>query len=218
MKKDNTSPLVLDILGQTLLLYSSRVVFWQEEKTLLLADTHFGKATHFRKQGIAVPNAVADQSLQQFEDILLQFQPERTLVLGDFFHSDPNSDLLKLEELLTKFPKIELVAGNHDMHALQDLQNLLTIHKAPLQKKPFIFSHLPLEEVPDSYLNMHGHWHPGIQLVGKGRQRISLPCFYWYDQNKFCLPAFEAFAGKHYVKPQSGDQVFVIVNQEVRKV
>ena len=36
-------------------LHPSGALYWEEKKTLMLADVHLGKVAHFRKNGIAVP-------------------------------------------------------------------------------------------------------------------------------------------------------------------
>ena len=41
--------------GQTLILHPAKAIFWKEKSRLLLADVHLGKAGHFRKVGIPVP-------------------------------------------------------------------------------------------------------------------------------------------------------------------
>src|SRR6185312_7751518 len=51
------------IRGQQLWLSPARCIFWEEERSLILADLHFGKTGHFRKAGIAVPQSVYREDL-----------------------------------------------------------------------------------------------------------------------------------------------------------
>jgi metallophosphoesterase superfamily enzyme len=40
-------------------LLIQKAIFWQEKQTLLIGDLHLGKITHFRKEGIAIPQIAA---------------------------------------------------------------------------------------------------------------------------------------------------------------
>ena len=47
--------LTIDIAGTRLLLLADRAAYWPEQKTLLVADVHFGKAGTYRALGQPVP-------------------------------------------------------------------------------------------------------------------------------------------------------------------
>jgi len=74
------------VSGNNFLLSSDRCIYWQEEKTLVLSDLHLGKTGHFRKEGIAVPQAILKDDLQCFVTLIQQFRPEKILIIGDMFH------------------------------------------------------------------------------------------------------------------------------------
>ncbi|MCS6939106.1 MAG: DEAD/DEAH box helicase, partial [Roseiflexus sp.] len=59
-----------------------------------------------------------------------------------------------------------------------------------------------------------GHLHPAVRLNGVGRQRVTLPCF-WFGAQVGVLPAFGGFTGAALITPEPGDQVFVIADGEV---
>ena len=48
-------PVSHKILDQQFWLTTERTMFWEDEKSLIVSDLHFGKTGHFRKSGIAVP-------------------------------------------------------------------------------------------------------------------------------------------------------------------
>ena len=50
--------------GQNLILSPERALFWCEEKLLVVADPHFGKAQMFRDKAIPIPGGTTagDQS------------------------------------------------------------------------------------------------------------------------------------------------------------
>ena len=74
-------------------LSPERMVYWEEEKALIVSDLHFGKTGHFRKEGIAVPPSVYKEDLQRLVSQLQFFKPRQLIVVGDMFHSIANKEL-----------------------------------------------------------------------------------------------------------------------------
>jgi len=62
-----------------------------------------------------------------------------------------------------------------------------------------------------------GHLHPGAQLVGWGRMRERLPCF-WFGRGCGVLPTFGEFTGLAVVTAETGDRVFAVATDEVVEV
>lgn len=205
------------IFGETFLLHPFRAMYWQREKMLLLSDLHLGKVAHFRNHGIPVPQASSDANWDKLISLLLDFQPERVLFLGDLFHSDFNVEWDDFCHLTAQFSNIsfELVPGNHDiLFAGHYEEARLVLHPPTLEMAPFLFSHIPLETISGDRYNLAGHIHPSVCLRGYGRQTMRLPCFYFAD-NQGILPAFGAFTGTADVEVKNGDRVFVIASDEV---
>ncbi|MFZ2898549.1 MAG: ligase-associated DNA damage response endonuclease PdeM [Saprospiraceae bacterium] len=208
------------ISGATLHLHPFRAAFWEEERTLLLADLHLGKAAHFRREGIPAPVLAEDGNFDRLMALLLELRPERVIILGDLFHSHYNPVWEEVGALLRQFEhlRFELVAGNHDLLSEYQYQKTrLEVHAETLNLGPFIFSHHPLEEIPEGLYNLAGHIHPSVRLRGAGMQRERLPCFY-FGERQGLLPAFGAFTGTHPIKPSRGDRVFVLTGEGVMEV
>src|SRR3982751_5008512 len=96
---------------------SERVLFWENENTLIVSDLHFGKTGHFRKAGIAMPQSVFKEDLQRLISQIQHFSPRHLLVVGDFFHSVANKELDLFRRWRDDLPdlSIKLVKGNHDI-------------------------------------------------------------------------------------------------------
>src|SRR5262245_7708646 len=111
------APVSYKLMGQQLWLSAHRSVFWEEEKALLVSDLHFGKTGHFRKSGIAVPQAVYKEDLQRLVHLIQYFQPQQLIVVGDLFHSHQNKELELFQRWRHDFPDlpVHLVKGNHDI-------------------------------------------------------------------------------------------------------
>ena len=69
----------------------------------------------------------------------------------------------------------------------------------------------------DSYYNLAGHIHPGVRMIGGGRQIITLPCFY-FGEKQGLLPAFGIFTGLKRITPEKNDKVFVIAENRIVEV
>lgn len=213
----NTRGISKEIRETSWQLLPERAIWWADMKTLIVADLHIGKVSHFRKNGIAIPENAGRKDLERLMQLLREYKPERLLILGDLFHSVENDEWQGLSVLHNLFPftKLQLVEGNHDiLHA--DLYRKAQIDLIPdsLIEGPFVFSHEPLEILPEGLLNVCGHLHPGIRLHGKALQSARLPCFF-YSPKRFILPAFSEFSGLHILSPKKKDLVYGIVGESV---
>jgi uncharacterized protein len=222
------SPVSHKILGHQFWLTSDRTMFWEEEKALVVSDLHFGKTGHFRKSGIAVPASVYKEDLQRLVDQIQYFQPRQLIIVGDMFHSSANKEL----ELFLRWRSdlsgigIRLVRGNHDIlredwYANADIQ----LSQQTLSRHQFHFVHDISEQLEkkngfiknkrgEQVYFFSGHIHPGIRIDGAGRQSLYFPCFY-FGKKYAVLPAFSRFTGTAAIYPETDDQVFAIVNQEL---
>ncbi len=211
---------VLCLFHETLLLHSFKAIWWERESALLIADPHFGKVAHFRRSGIAVPQEAGKRDWAVLHHLLDEFPAKEVIFLGDLFHSDMTPDWRIFEDMLAHYQHVRftLVMGNHDiMPSNVYHQSGLHVVKEQLVRAPFIISHHPMPQVPEGFYNLAGHIHPGVLLHGKGRQFLTLPCFY-FGQSGGILPAFGHFTGLWRVRPQQGDKVFVVSGESVLPV
>ena len=54
--------MIVECRGQQLDLLAERAIHWIEQRTLLIADPHFGKASVFRASGIPIPSGTTNVS------------------------------------------------------------------------------------------------------------------------------------------------------------
>jgi DNA ligase-associated metallophosphoesterase len=206
-----------EIAGEHLLLHPMKAIWWEKEQALLMADLHLGKQGHFRREGIALPEAVGEKNWQHLRYLIENYQPKRVIFMGDLFHSDMTQEWGDLEMLVNLFPNItfELIIGNHDlMPEFIYKQAGMQIHKETLLMPPFLLSHHPLKKFDEKYYNLAGHIHPGVLLGGKGHQYLRMPCFF-FGTNCGILPAFGQFTGVYVLTPKKTDKVYVVVKDEV---
>ncbi|MBX2841310.1 MAG: ligase-associated DNA damage response endonuclease PdeM [Flammeovirgaceae bacterium] len=209
-----------NIHNQQLILFPEKCIFWKEEKTLILADLHLGKAGHFRKAGIPIPSQLHLEELVNLSKLVMDLAPKKLLILGDLFHSEVNNEWEYFNSFIQTFPELEviLVLGNHDTYALEFIPNRVKVFTETLVIGKFIFSHIPLnsDQFPNNLYNLCGHIHPSAKLIGNGRQILNLPCFF-FSEKMGILPAYGFFTGKHTIQPTFKDSVFVIAEGKVMK-
>jgi DNA ligase-associated metallophosphoesterase len=208
--------MVIEVSGEVFVLFPQKAIYWEKEKTLLVADLHLGKVNHFRKAGIAVPTRANDHNLEMLIELIGLTRPKKIICLGDLFHSHYNPEWEVFGEFVRHFSQLsfELVIGNHDiMSELQYERKGIAVFDS-LQMGPFLMTHHPMEEIPAGSYNLAGHIHPGVSLKGKGRQSITLPCFYFGLEQGF-LPAFGSFTGLARITPRRDDRVFVVAENKI---
>lgn len=206
----------ITIYNETLELWPQKAIHWKKYNVLLLADLHLGKINHFRKAGIPVPSKANDRNIELLIELIQATRPARVICLGDLFHSHYNPEWEVFGELVRHFQNVsfELVLGNHDiMSKIQYSRKGIVLHEV-LKLGPFILTHHPMTDVELECYNIAGHVHPGVNLRGKGKQSVTLPCFY-FGECSGLLPAFGMFTGLAKIWPKKGDKVFIIVEENI---
>ena len=203
--------------NEEFVLLPDRAVLRTSDNTLLIADPHFGKATHFRQAGIPVSDDVFLNDLLRLEKLIGKYAVRRVIVLGDFFHSTHNSEWNRFNEWLigSELEEWLIVPGNHDRYTKNEIhcgKCLVTV--SHYEEKGFVFTHEPCATDLPSFC---GHLHPGIRLHGKANQSLRLPCFF-ITGNQMILPAFGSFTGLAIQRPVEGDRVYAIAGERVVEV
>src|SRR6266496_1082346 len=192
------------INGNHFWLSPQRCIFWEEENAIIVCDMHIGKTGHFRKSGIPVSQRVYTEDLQRLLSCILFFKVNKLIIVGDLSHSSSNKELDLFQRWRHDFPslKIHLIKVNHDRFCIGDFCFCHDACLSEQKKGKYIFS---------------GHIHPGVKIRGMAKQSLSFPCFYFTD--KYCvLPAFSKFTGEAIIKPNNGETVFAIVENDLMKV
>lgn len=211
---ENTHKFILK--DEELTLLPQKAVYLKKHKTILAADLHLGKSSHFRKEGIAVPAELAEADLRILSGVIDSLKPERLILLGDLFHVDTNYDVKRFEHWRNNYHEldIDLIKGNHDILLDEEYAELnINVHDDNLKFCKFLLTHKSGEKNDDNNYIISAHIHPAVRLVGKGKQSVTLPCFY-FGKSYGLLPAFGRFTGKALVQPNDNDDIFVIVESD----
>ena len=212
--------MTITIREENFILAKEKALFLPKQQLLAVSDLHLGKSAHFRKAGVQVPSTLAKQDLQRLSLIIDRYEPQVLLINGDMFHHELNSDVDDFEQWKQNYLQLKfvLVKGNHDRLTNKHYQDLgIEIHEPNYCIDKFCFIHDFAKCTEESLYPISGHIHPGVTVIGKAKQRLSLPCFYFGEQYAI-MPAFSAFTGLQIVKPKKQDQVYAITPAKVLKV
>lgn len=205
------------VAGEQLWLLPQRVAYWPARRTLLVADAHLGKAGAFRRLGVPVPAGTTQDDLRTLSGLIDGLGAERLVFLGDLVHS--RTAVEAAAPAVTAWRRrhagvhMLLVVGNHDRHAgaLPEAWGVESVEE-PHVVHSLAFVHAP-RTIPGAFA-ICGHVHPGVRLVGRGRQRVRVPCFV-LTRAFAVLPAFGAFTGLQEIQPQEGWRIHAVAGGRV---
>lgn len=206
----------LRICGEDLLLHPERAVLWPRLRTVIVADTHFGKTGHFGRHGIAVPAGSDEADRERLVRLVTTTHARRLIILGDFVHAPlapGSSDATSLESWARSLEPahIHVVAGNHDTGARPGGRTALHWWEPELLDPPFRFIHNcdHVDAHAQPLFALSGHVHPVVRLRGLPKRAPRIPVF-WQRSGGLVLPSFGLFTGGYAVKPQAGERIFAV--------
>lgn len=208
----------IELAGRPLVLLADKAAYLPDDRCLLIADAHVGKAVSFRKLGVPVPRGTTIDTLVRVTTLVAAMGARQVVFLGDFLHSKYSHAASTLDALARwrdEQPKLELtlVRGNHDDRAGDPPASLgFDVVEEPLQLGGFALCHHP-RTVADAYV-LAGHWHPCVSVGGRAFDRLRLPCF-WFGEAVGVLPAFGGFTGMHPIRRAEGDRVYAVADGQV---
>jgi DNA ligase-associated metallophosphoesterase len=177
---------------ERLMLDPAGVLAWPARRTLVVADLHLEKGSHFARGGRFVPPYDTRETLARLALALRRHAPERLVLLGDSFHDPGGPTRLAAEDRahllrLLAGRQVVWIAGNHDP-APPDLPGEAM---AELADGPLTFRHVAAPGPVRSEVS--GHYHPKATLATRAGG-VSRPCFL-SDGRRLMLPAFGAYTG-----------------------
>lgn len=211
--------MIIEINNYQFTLLHERALFKNDERLLIIADIHLGKASHFRKEGISIPAKTQLKDYENLAKLFRRIEPLKVYFLGDLFHSSVNIDWQYFCDLVAQFPDIEftLIKGNHDIIDKKLFSKICVQVVDVIEDNAFVYSHDELKRVPKGKVNIVGHIHPGITLSGYARQSIKLPCFYM-EGNVVILPAFGTLTGLYSMVTNARSRVYIVFADKIERV
>jgi DNA ligase-associated metallophosphoesterase len=204
--------------GESLDLLPDRAVYWPKEKTLYVADTHFGKAATFRKVGIPVSEHTTAEDCLRLSKLAESTGAEKLIILGDFLHARAGRAQPVRNQLFHwrdqyKQLHIVLIRGNHDNQSGDPWPELdIECMPDPTEGKSWDLRHLPIDSPSRPF--MAGHLHPGYRLSGTGRDTLRSPCWV-VGEKRIILPAFGGFTGLKNVTLEPCEKLYLTNGKEI---
>lgn len=212
--------MTLDLPPGPVQLLPDKSLLLVTSRTLVLADTHFGKSAAFRARGLPVPEGDTMADLARIEDLISRHQVAHLVIAGDLLHARVGCTTEVLDILLPWLEKtkytISLVEGNHDVkcgkNPLGKDWPLLT----DLMVDGFHILHNPDAELGNEEgFHVGGHLHPAVKIKDGTGTGFRTPV-YWLRDNQLVLPAFGSFTGGQFYRYRHDhDRLFTPLNGRV---
>ena len=216
---------VLRLNGHAVLADPSGVLFWADERLLVVADLHLEKGSSYAARRVFLPPYDTSATLARLAEAVARLAPRRIVALGDSFHDGGGAarllphDVQALRAMQTGRDWI-WIAGNHDpappLHLDGDHMDELAVGSIRLRHEPAL-------EPCDG--EIAGHLHPSAIVGGRGGA-VRRRCFL-ADAHRCILPAFGAYAGglnildqafRHLFRAGAGPQAHVLGRSAVYTV
>lgn len=183
----------LEIAGAALIADGCGALYWPEHATLLVADLHLEKASHYAGRGSFLPPYDTRETLARLGEVIARYRPVRVVALGDSFHRARGAldirpeDLATLAGLQTEREWI-WITGNHDPEIAARVGGVVM---GILEIGGIVLRHEPSAD--GAAAEIAGHLHPAAKLLRNG-YALRRRCFV-SNRARAVMPAFGAFTG-----------------------
>ena len=183
----------ITVAETALLADPSGALFQPDMSTLIVADLHLEKGSHYARRGQFLPPYDTRATLERLARVVRRFRPARVVCLGDSFHdvdAGARLDAADRDQLkrLVAAQAWTWIVGNHDREIPAGLGGEIS---ATAELGRLRLSHLP--GAAPATGEICGHLHPKASVPTRGG-RITAACFVT-DGTRLVMPAFGAYAG-----------------------
>jgi DNA ligase-associated metallophosphoesterase len=196
------------VAGVVLEAFPEGVLWWADQRLLVVADLHLEKGSAFARRGQLLPPYDTAATLARLARLVVRLEPAVVVSLGDSFHDDGGAARLSRRDRATLSALQSgrdwvWIAGNHDPAAPAGLDGT---HLDALAIGAVRFVHEPQPMAASG--EIAGHLHPAARVAGRGRS-VRRRCFVG-DGERLVMPAFGAYTGGLNVMDQAFAGLFTI--------
>jgi len=197
----------IDLAGTSVVLRASGALWIELENTLVVADLHFEKGSHYAARfGQMLPPYDTRETLDRLDHEITALSPARLVFLGDSFHDAQGEARLAGDDAarlagLARGRDLVWAVGNHDEEGPRVLPGQVIDEMTLLG---LVLRHEPRAGLQPG--EVAGHLHPAAR-VSSGRSSVRRRCFVT-DGDRLILPAFGAFTGGLNVLDQAFGGLF----------
>ena len=179
------------VAGVFLIADPDGVLYWPEQRLLVVADLHLEKGSSFAARGVLLPPYDTAATLARLARLVARFAPRCVVALGDSFHDGGGPAQLARDDreslsALQRGRDWIWIAGNHDPEPAAAIGG---VFETAVTVGGLTFRHLPTGAAGE----IAGHLHPVARVAHRGRA-VSRRCFA-ADATRLVMPAFGAFTG-----------------------
>ena len=180
------------------ILLPEGALWWPDESTLIVADLHLEKSSHFAKRGQFLPPYDSQTTLQNLLALAQKTRTQKLIVLGDNFHDATGHARLcdksrALLGTLSAHCQIFWLSGNHDGKSDELIAPDGTSCMRELRVNQFIFRHAPTQNLDYNIIEICGHLHPAARI--KTPHNILRRRVFVKTNQRMFLPAFGSLTG-----------------------
>ncbi|SHO61044.1 putative phosphoesterase [Pseudoxanthobacter soli DSM 19599] len=181
------------VAGERLSLHRAGALWWEERRTLVVADLHLEKGSSFARGRQFLPPYDTAATLSRLAEAVDALAPRRVIALGDSFHDRHGPDRLQPADAARLATLVAgrdwvWITGNHDPELPSALGGTVA---AEAEIGGLTFRHEPKPGAAPG--EIAGHLHPAARVVGRGRS-LRRRCFA-ATAERMVLPAFGALTG-----------------------
>jgi DNA ligase-associated metallophosphoesterase len=197
----------VDVAGVTLVADLFGVLFWEEERLLVVSDLHLEKGSSFAARGVLLPPYDTVTTLGRLAALIARYDPCSVVALGDSFHDRDAHDRLSApdRDAITALQAGRdwiWISGNHDPALPVSLGGVVA-HEVAVGG--IAFRHEPTGAVGE----IAGHLHPKARVSTRGRS-MERRCFAC-DGARAVMPAFGAYTGGLSIRDAAFSKIFPAV-------
>jgi putative SbcD/Mre11-related phosphoesterase len=187
-------------------LSSDRALYLAPERTLVVADIHWGYAHSHRLAGNLLPLWGNDTIALRLRRLLERYQPQRMIWLGDSLHTPGAAEFA--DRFLAELGALEVIVvqGNHD-------RQWPRANHLDFRLGACLFHHgdSPRELGPGE-IEIIGHLHPAISLGDGAGLRLKVPALV-QGPRRIILPSFSEWsAGVTWNHQLAADETLWLVS------
>ncbi len=207
----------VEIVGEKIALLPERALYRPVDRTLIVADPHWGKGAAFRAGAVPIPGADLHADLERLSRALERVSATRLVVLGDLLHAreDGNGVCSTRSVAGSRGTRVSnaswCAATTTRRRAIPRRLGFPGRRRAACRRSVRV---PPFPRAERCRICVGRSSPPGARLFGRGDQSLRLPCFH-AGPRVMVLPAFGSFTGLATVKPKPGDGLHVIADGEV---
>ncbi len=183
-----------------LFITCDRSLWYEPEKTVIIADLHLGIESSLADQGTTVPRVQKELIIDGLSNIIDKYEPRTLVIAGDLKHEFGRNrkqefrEIYEVMDFLRERTSLVVIRGNHD-NFLKTITNSAGIpfyeRSLTIGDMTVSHGHLPIDK---KGILVIGHEHPSIRIRDEMSATFKSSCFLYHDTGIIVLPAFTPLA------------------------